>query len=960
MLSGFFDLNINFSKIPQSMRMPFMIKKDCSRSENPLLRVAAGLFAMVVISACSNKKTDDELQKIEKNLIKPSGITIDYPSDSTIFPPEIPAPRFIWKDDNNKTEQWYIRLSAPNGNKIYSGIVKSSEWRPDSATWVNLKARSEHGQVLFAVAGTGKGTQGRKYSTGKVSFCFSADSAGGTIFYRAVPLPFGYAVKHVNEIEWYTGNISGGKPVRILKNIPVCANCHSFSRTGLIAMDIDYANDKGSYIIAPLKDTVNLSPDRIITWCDYKREDGTTTYGLLSQISPDGRYVLSTVKDRSVFVALDNLEYSQLFFPIKGIIAVYDRNNRRFYELPGASEKQYVQSNPNWSPDGSEVLFARTDRYMNPRIEKSESVLLDLNDVKEFTTKQKEFKFDIFRVPFNEGKGGLAIPVDGGSGNNKSNFFARYSPDGKWIVFCQAENFMLLQPDSKLYIMPAGGGTPRLMKCNTDNMNSWHSWSSNSKWLVFSSKKRGPYTQLYLTHIDENGKDSPPVFLENLAFEKRAANIPEFFDNRVYKLSNMTDDFSDNAMYHNRLATQSIRQHEYSDALNGLKKAIEADSTYYDAYKNQFYLNLIMGRAKSKEDMKYREIARQLIERQIRENPEDRSLLLKRGELRLLMEDYEGALRDGQDYIKTNNKNFQAYELIATTYQKTGEPRKAVPFLKKMQALQPGNFQIPFTLATLYKNNKQPEESLKLLNELIAKNPDEASFYISRADLYLKEGRITDARADYDKAVTVDPENYVAFKERSLFLAYNSSPDQAKKDFDRAIELLREKIKDNPQDATSMTELAEIMEQTGNIKGALAEYTGYLKLWPLNYSVLKKVGQINYSMKQWPQAIKAYTEIIDNFSAEPKILLSRSLAFQQSGNLPAALNDLNVAVSLEPKEYPYYYFRAGIRSQMGDRAGAKSDLQASYDLLKIEQSKRKLEKAESDLLSSVQKQLRNY
>jgi tetratricopeptide (TPR) repeat protein len=157
-----------------------------------------------------------------------------------------------------------------------------------------------------------------------------------------------------------------------------------------------------------------------------------------------------------------------------------------------------------------------------------------------------------------------------------------------------------------------------------------------------------------------------------------------------------------------------------------------------------------------------------------------------------------------------------------------------------------------------------------------------------------------------------------------------------------------------------MTELAEIMEQTGNIKGALAEYTGYLKLWPLNYSVLKKVGQINYSMKQWPQAIKAYTEIIDNFSAEPKILLSRSLAFQQSGNLPAALNDLNVAVSLEPKEYPYYYFRAGIRSQMGDRAGAKSDLQASYDLLKIEQSKRKLEKAESDLLSSVQKQLRNY
>ncbi|MQY80272.1 MAG: hypothetical protein GH151_13965 [Bacteroidetes bacterium] len=42
-----------------------------------------------------------------------------------------------------------------------------------------------------------------------------------------------------------------------------------------------------------------------------------------------------------------------------------------------------------------------------------------------------------------------------------SNYFARYSPDGKWIVFCQVESFMLLMPDSKLYIMPAEGGTPR-------------------------------------------------------------------------------------------------------------------------------------------------------------------------------------------------------------------------------------------------------------------------------------------------------------------------------------------------------------------------------------------------------------------------------------------------------------------------------------------------------------------
>jgi len=87
---------------------------------------------------------------------------------------------------------------------------------------------------------------------------------------------------------------------------------------------------------------------------------------------------------------------------------------------------------------------------------------------------------------------------------------------------------MLLMPDSRLYIMPAEGGEPRLMNCNTESMNSWHSWSPNSRWLVFSSKLFSPYTQLFLTHVDENGIDTPPVLLKNFIIPERAANIPEF------------------------------------------------------------------------------------------------------------------------------------------------------------------------------------------------------------------------------------------------------------------------------------------------------------------------------------------------------------------------------------------------------------------------------------------------
>ena len=59
-------------------------------------------------------------------------------------------------------------------------------------------------------------------------------------------------------------------------------------------------------------------------------------------------------------------------------------------------------------------------------------------------------------------------------------------------------------------------------------MNSWHSFSPNGRWLVFSSKSRSPYTQMYLTHIDENGNDSPAILIEGSTAANRAVNIPEF------------------------------------------------------------------------------------------------------------------------------------------------------------------------------------------------------------------------------------------------------------------------------------------------------------------------------------------------------------------------------------------------------------------------------------------------
>ena len=69
------------------------------------------------------------------------------------------------------------------------------------------------------------------------------------------------------------------------------------------------------------------------------------------------------------------------------------------------------------------------------------------------------------------------------------------------------------------------------MACNTEGrMASWHSIAPGGRWMVFSSKADGPWTQLWLTHLDADGVDTPPVLLENFVAPEKAANIPEFLN----------------------------------------------------------------------------------------------------------------------------------------------------------------------------------------------------------------------------------------------------------------------------------------------------------------------------------------------------------------------------------------------------------------------------------------------
>ncbi|MFC1633586.1 tetratricopeptide repeat protein [Planctomycetota bacterium] len=550
-----------------------------------LLAGIVSIFVLVIIAFYRGEPTLEEIIAIQKDDEKYKPLTILYPLDETLFPPEIVAPTFRWEQGASGEDAWLVNFTFQDGKDPTQAITHEPKWAPDPGQWEVIKKRSLEKDTEVMILGVTKGLKTKISSMGRITIRTSKDKVEAPIFYREVNLPFIEAVKDPSQIRWRFGAISSPRqPPIILENLPVCGNCHSFSSEGkILAMDVDYANSKGSYVITNIAEEMVLATSDIITWNDYKKEDKEQTFGLLSQVSPDGRFVVSTVKDKSVFVPMPPLAFSQLFFPVKGILCTYDRQTRTFQSLSGADDPHYVQSNPAWSPDGQYIVFARSKAYDLKHTKGKGQVLLTREECKEFTEDGKPFLFDLYRIPFNDGKGGPPEPIEGASDNGMSNFFAKYSPDGQWIVFCKAKSYMLLQPDSELYIIPAEGGEARRLRANTRQMNSWHSWSPNGKWLVFSSKAYSPYTQLFLTHIDEQGHSSPAVLLEHFTSSERAANIPEFINTKTTAIKKIREEFLNDYSFV-RAGNEFFKAGDFIAAEQQCRKALELNPNNVEAH----------------------------------------------------------------------------------------------------------------------------------------------------------------------------------------------------------------------------------------------------------------------------------------------------------------------------------------------------------------------------------------
>lgn len=620
-------------------------------------------------------------------------------------------------------------------------------------------------------------------------------------------------------MKWYLGDVSQNRKRIMLEDMPVCANCHSFSLDGsTLAMDVDYGNDKGNYAITKIEWKSKIGLENIVSWTDYRREDGVPTFGLLAKVSPDGKYAVSTVKDKSIFVPVDkSFWYSQLFFPVKGKLIYYDMANKSFSKLNGASNPAFVQSSPEWAPDMSGILFSRAVYSRDTSLEAQANVVLDMRFAQDYINREKDFKFDLYRVPWNDGNGGIPQAVKGASDNGTSNYFARYSPNGKWIVFCRAENFMLLQSDSKLYIMPAKGGEPRLMNCNTNEMNSWHSFSPNSKWMVFSTKYLGPYTQLFLTHIDEDGNDTPPVWLEQLTVDMKAANIPEFvnvdYDNWRY----LIDEYTKTENYASTVAKYDYETKDIGSIIEEANNQIENNPNDYHGY----YLKAVMlnqqgnypraqavarqciGMIERKQDLGFKEYgdlgllyfinadlpkAISMSKKSLGLNPKHIFAWMTLGDIYFQQRDYENTNKAYSKIIELDNsidyrlKRAQLKMEVRALYNEAIEDLMVILKTEECQseALQ--------MLVSCYSALNEKDKVEKFSSKLIGCDPYVG--YFSRGNIYMQEGNFKDAVDDFTEGF-----KYNKNDPRALFLranAYFELKDygNARSDFEQLKQLL--------------------------------------------------------------------------------------------------------------------------------------------------------------------------
>jgi len=280
-----------------------------------------------------------------------------------------------------------------------------------------------------------------------------------------------------------------------------CVNCHTFAphhpdQMILHARGTGEISDLNGMVVVRQGRVIKVDSRKLVR--DAESDRGRVTKSLAGYIAwhPHGRL--------ATFVAGDMIQFfhsvgeNRDVFNIESDLALYDADANTVSTAPQISNPDRVETFPTWSPDGRYLYFCSTDPLPVER--------------------HREVRYDLMRVSYDADsqRWGEVEPVLLAKDTGLSIAEPRVSPDGRWLLFCMSEygEFPVFQPSSDLYLMDLSTRRYTRLEINSPRSESWHSWSSNSRWIVFASKRRdGVFARLYFSFVDEHGRVHKPVLL---------------------------------------------------------------------------------------------------------------------------------------------------------------------------------------------------------------------------------------------------------------------------------------------------------------------------------------------------------------------------------------------------------------------------------------------------------------
>lgn len=439
-----------------------------------------------------------------------------------IFPDyvEITAPINIAPLNFEVKDARHILAKVSVGGKKIADIAGENVIEFDENLWRNMLAKAAGKNLEITVSvWSEKHPGGIEYKPFKINV--SNDKIDPWIAYRLIPP--GYELW--NNMGIYQRNLESYKQEAIVKNTQNnkgCVNCHSFCNYNSKNFMFHARGEGGGTILTLDGNTQKIQIEKL--------EPGkSATYPYWH---PSGKYIAfsSNVTRQSFYgISRNKLEV----YDLSSDLIIYDVRNNRILTDPRFCESKEWETFPAFSPDGKYLYFCTAS--------------LDIADSERQKLQSyfEKLKYALVRVPFDEKTGKLGDEITtlynpeekGGSVS-----FPRISPDGKFLMYTEADcaTFPIQHAEADLKMVDLN----TMQEVNTSIINSdcsdsYHSWSSNGRWLMFSSRRiDGKYTRLFFAHCDKNGKLTKPFLLPQKDPELNgtlmyAYNIPEFITDKV-------------------------------------------------------------------------------------------------------------------------------------------------------------------------------------------------------------------------------------------------------------------------------------------------------------------------------------------------------------------------------------------------------------------------------------------